>query len=187
MALTMGRADRPMPRGAVALQLFVLAAAVLLGGLLAMPARVNDIEAFRYFVTPNDVDAMHWIQANTPEDALFTVNTHFWTPALPHGTDAGYWIPYFTGRKITAGVMLLNLAPYDYQIKILNLSRTEQRLATDLNALTELQAQGVNYIYIGERGNFDGLGLKAEQLKQSNKLEVVYQKGNVFIFHLKLP
>lgn len=162
----------------------LIVSGVLLGGLLAIPARVNDIEAFRYFVTPNDVDAMHWIQANTPEDALFAVNTHFWTPALPHGTDAGYWIPYFTGRKITAGVMLLNLAAYDYQIKILNLSRSVKRLATDISGVDELQAQGVRYIYIGAQGNFDGAGIKAEQVAKSDKVDLVYQNGNVFIFQI---
>jgi hypothetical protein len=82
----------------------------LLAGFVTSHARVADIEPYRFFVTDEDVAAMDWIRENTPEDAVFAVNTYFWLPRAPHGTDAGYWIPYFTGRKTTAGVMLLSLA-----------------------------------------------------------------------------
>jgi len=163
----------------------VVVSVALVAGLLMAPVRVRDIEAFRYFVTPPDLAAMAWINANTPEDALFAVNTHFWVPTMAHGTDGGYWIPYFTGRQITAGVMLLGLADYAYQSKILTLSRSVQRLASEPNAVDELRVLGVDYIYIGAGGNFDGSGFVVQPLEQAGQVEVVYQDGAVFILRIK--
>ena len=100
-----------------------LAIGTLIIGLLFAVIRVGDIEPYRYFVTASDVKAMSWISNNVPADARFAVNTDFWLPDMPHGTDGGYWIPYFTGRDITAAVMLLSLANNDYRSEIITLSR----------------------------------------------------------------
>ncbi|MEZ4834263.1 MAG: hypothetical protein R2873_20145 [Caldilineaceae bacterium] len=97
---------------------YAVGAAALLAGVAMAPARASTIEAYRWFVTPADVAAMSWIQSHTEDDALFAVNTYFWTPRAPHGTDAGYWIPYFTGRPTTASVMLLSLADKGYQADV---------------------------------------------------------------------
>ena len=75
----------------------------LIGLILAAGAwggtyRVTGLEEFRFFVTPADVAAMDWINQNLPQDAAFAVNTYNWL-GTPHGTDAGYWIPYFHRSK----------------------------------------------------------------------------------------
>jgi hypothetical protein len=140
-----------------------------------------DIEPYRHFITREDVAAMGWIRNNTPPDALFAVNTVFWLPRAPHGTDAGYWIPYFTGRKTTAGVMLLGLADQPYVDEVVEMSRAVERLEVDNGALVDLQAMGVGYIYVGRKRDFSGPGLDVEQLSQARSTRVLYSKGGVSV------
>ena len=162
-------------------------ALVLIGGFVGSHIRVTDIEPHRYFVTPEDMAAMKWIRENTPKDALFAVNTYFWLPRAPHGTDAGYWIPYFTGRQITAGVMLLSLGGVDYRSRIVEMSRMVEQLEVDNASLTELQAMGVDYVYIGRKGDFSGPGLGAARLGQSENVKMLYQEGGAYILQIGSP
>jgi hypothetical protein len=159
-------------------------ALTLVAGLVASRARATEIEPYRYFVTPADVEAMQWIRENTPEDALFAVNTHFWLPKAPHGTDAGYWIPYFTGRQSTAGSMLSFLGSAEHQNSVIELSRMVEELETDNEALTGLQARGVDYVYVGRVGDFSGAGLRTDELQQSPVVDVVYREDGVTIFQI---
>ncbi len=160
----------------------VLIVVLLLVGTAGALRRAADIEPFRYFVTADDVKAMEWIKQNTPADALFAVNTFFWLPNAPHGTDAGYWIPYFTGRQTTAGVMLLSLNKA-YQSQITALSQSVEDLETSAANLSTLYQQGVDYIYIGKRGDFSGPGLNAD-LINSPQAQLVYQSAGVSILEI---
>jgi hypothetical protein len=156
----------------------------LIAGFLASHVRTVDIEPFRYFVTPADVAAMRWIEENTPPDALFAVNTYFWLPSAPHGTDAGYWIPYFTGRSMTAGVMLLSLAEQEYVKDTITRSQAVEELETDSESLQSLSNLGVDYIYVGKKGDFSGPGLREQKLSETDGTELVYQRSGVYIFKL---
>ncbi len=159
-------------------------ALTLATGFVASHVRVTDIEPYRYFVTPEDVEAMQWIKENTPEDALFAVNTCFWLPQAPHGTDAGYWIPYFTGRRTTVGVMLNHLGFDDYLFRIVELSQAVEKLEEGNGTIRELQALDVDYVYIGRRGDFSGPGLNVHRLKQVDGANVIYQNEGVSILRL---
>ncbi len=160
-------------------------AGVLLVAFCASHWQTSQVEPYRYFVTPQDVTAMDWIRQHTPADAVFAVNTTFWLPQAPHGTDAGYWIPYFTGRQTTASAMVITLGEVEYRQQIIDLSQAEERLATDPSALDDLRAMGVGYVYIGRMGDFSGAGLDAAQLGQAEGATVVYQAGGVTILQLE--
>lgn len=167
---------------------YALSILFLVGGVAAAPARATTIEAYRYFVTPADVAAMEWINANTEPDALFAVNTYFWLPGAPHGTDAGYWIPYFTGRSTTASVMIFSsLARRDYRTEVIAASQQVRQLETDPAAIAQLAELGVDYIFIGQIGNFASSGLKSEILRGQDRVEEVFSLKGVSIFHLKYP
>ena len=157
---------------------------VLAASFTASHVRVTEIEPFRYFVTPGDVAAMDWIRANTPPDALFAVNTYFWLPNGPHGTDGGYWISYFTDRRTTAGAMINNLGGREYLGEIVEMSRAVEQLEIDNTPLAELQALSVDYVYVGPRGDFSGPGLNVAQLSQAENVSVCYQNGGVSILQI---
>jgi len=177
--------------GSTRLRLWLILAGVIGLGFIGAYDRMTDrvygnFEPYRFFVTSEDVVAMEWIKANTSEDALFAVNTYFWLPYAPHGTDAGYWIPYFTNRKSTVGTMLNHLGTWEYHSHIVEVSRSVEKIAQDpASALNELRAFGVDYIYIGKWGDFSGKGLDASRLIAADDAALVYQEDNVYIFRIE--
>jgi hypothetical protein len=165
----------------------LIVALVLVVGFVASHLRATEIEPYRHFITPADIAAMDWIRENTPPDALFAVNTFFWLPTAPHGTDAGYWIPYFTGRQTTAGVMVLSLGTKEYVLDVVEVSRLVEQLEVDDTSLAELQALGVDYVYVGQKGDFSGPGLNAARLGQAEDLTLVYENSGVSVLQLQTP
>ena len=165
-----------------------VAALVLTLALPAARMRINTVEPFRFFVQPGDLTAMRWINEHTPPDATFAINTYFWLANAPHGTDGGYWIPYFTGRHTTTSAMPLNAADFDYQEQIFNESHAVEALKTDPSALDTLYDMGIEYIYLGVLGgNFDPPGLDLAQLRQSPRVEVLYAQDGVAILRILPP
>jgi hypothetical protein len=139
----------------------------------------------RYFMTPADEEAMAWIQAETPPDALFAINTHLWLSDSPHGTDGGFWIPYFTNRKTTTGSMLNGLGPPEYFTRIQALSRQVKAYETQQLPARLLCDSGIHYVYLGQkRGNFIGPGLLPENIIGA---KTVYQRDGVQILSVCEP
>jgi hypothetical protein len=160
---------------------------ILIATFPAAYRRATLLEPYRHFITATDITAMNWINENLPEDAIFAINTYFWLPNFAHGTDAGYWIPYFTDRHIVTSSMHSSAAPPAYRQRILTLSQTSESLETDLTSLETLYNLGVEYLYIGAKGDFSGSGLQYEFLTQSNWVEPVYQNGDTIILHIRPP
>jgi hypothetical protein len=138
------------------------------------------IEPFRFFMTESDRRAMRWIRRHTPPEAVFAINTTFWVPGIAHGTDRGYWIPYFTGRQTTVGCMLPGQFARSARLSdlVLAVQRGEDRLAA-------LADHNVIHIYIGRNGHYPGQGLNAEVLRTSPFLSVVYEQEGVTILALR--
>lgn len=147
-------------------------------------ARATEIEAYRYFVTAADVAAMDWIRANTPADSIVAINTVFWLPTFPHGIDAGYWIPYFTGRKTTASTMLFPQASAEHVEWVLAASHAVRRLPQDPTALDDLRRLGVDYLYVGATASFFADSLNGHQLQRLDGLRLDYHQDQVWIFSL---
>ena len=157
---------------------------ILLASLPAAQIRAKTIEPYRHFVTEQDLVAMEWIKVNIPEDARFVINTYPWLPNFAHGTDAGYWIPYLTGHQIITSAMLSDSLPKDYQNQVIDWSKAAETLKTDLSVLETFYSTGTEYIYIGARGDFAGIGLQVEHLTQSDKVELLYQNGDTAVLRI---
>jgi len=161
-----------------------IVAVTLLAGFVGSHSEVMKLEPYRFFVTAADVAAMDWIRANTPPDARFAINTYFWLPRAPHGTDGGYWIPYFTGRQTTASAMLFSEGTPEYREEVYQWSKAAERLTEDAAALDDLRALGVDYVYIGPQGNFSGPALRPTRLSKEPGVERVYQQDGVTILRI---
>lgn len=162
-------------------------AVFLIGCYIASFIRVNGIEDYRYFLAPADVQAMDWIKANTSQNALFAINTYFWFPNSPHGSDGGYWIPYFTGRRTTAGTMLFNLTQSAYTQEIIRQSTAVKDLKEQYSSIEGLCKEGINFIYLGAKGDFSGNGLDANRLLSVPGITSLYQHSGVGIFQVHCP
>lgn len=153
-------------------------------GLFGLQQRVNDTEPWRFFVRESDLAAMAWVEQNTPPESRFGINTSFWLPGTPHGVDAGYWIPYFTGRKTNGGVMLMVLAPFEYRVEVLEQSRAVVDLAANAATKEQLRALGIDYIFLGAVGGADPHALQLEGLRQKEGVTLVYENGESAILKL---
>jgi hypothetical protein len=161
-----------------------LAISILMVTILFVPIRLKATEPYRYFVTPADIKAMDWINSSIPQKTIFAINTYFWLPNFPHGTDAGYWIPYFTGHQTTTESMLFSLRQKRDREKVADLSKKVINSQTVLANLEILRQHGVEYIYIGNKGNFSGPGLQKEEIGQSSKTQLLYSQEGVSIFKI---
>jgi hypothetical protein len=157
-----------------------VAPALVAAAALAAWLGPRPTEQWRFFMTAADRRAMDWIAANTPADAVFGVNTVFWN-GIAHGTDGGYWIPYFTNRSTTTGCLLPGQFWYYRELSrlVLAIQHGDDRVA-------ELKARGVGYIYLGANGNYAG-GLQRITLRKNPELTLVYEWKGVAIFEIRRP
>lgn len=162
----------------------ILMTFLLMVSLPAARARAITIEPYRHFMTPADAAAMSWINENVPEDATFAINTYPWLPNFWHGTDAGYWIPYVTGRDIVTSAMLSDGLPTEYRQRIRARAAAAEALETELTPIDTLYDLGVEYIYIGARNDFSSQGLRADFLTQSARVELLYEQDGVAILRI---
>ena len=154
----------------------------LLSGLIASYDRVEQFEEFRYFMTEGDEVVMRWIKENTSPDSLFGINTYFWLPDAAHGSDGGYWIPYFTGRKTTTGLMISNYnEDYNTFLELDNAIMDLYNDPSQLNLLCDLE---VDYLYSGVKNPFNGLDFDMTQLDMLPGTDLVYDSGGVQILKI---
>jgi hypothetical protein len=159
----------------------LLAGLTAVAGMLTASPHVMVTEPYRFFVTPADVTAMGWIASHTPAGAVFAVNTNFWLPEAPMGTDGGYWIPYFTGRDTTAGPMIYNEGDRAYRDRVVELSRAAEDTAEDPSRVEALRELGVDYLYVGPKGDFSGTPLDPDAIASEAGVARVYDRDEVTI------
>lgn len=162
------------------------AALLLIAGAIAGITRTDDVEPYRYFVTPADAAAMEWINNNTPANAMFAINTHVWNKNAVHGTDGGYWIPYFTGRRTNTSSMIYTLGTAEYEKEVSAFSQTVKQLETDPTVLPEICDRGVDYIYIGANQFFPSR-FQPRVIAELPGAQLVYDRLGVKIFRVCSP
>jgi hypothetical protein len=169
--------------------------AVVLTISLTARNRINDIQPEPHaMATRQDIKAMEWIRNNTPEDARILVNSFFaYGGSTIVGSDGGWWIPYFTRRKISVPPMpyTSEKGPFPDYVQYVNSLRQmiEEKGYTDPEVVAELKARGYQYAYIGEkegRVNYTGpVVMKPKLMIESGFYEAVYHKGKVWILRIK--
>ncbi len=159
----------------------------LVAVVLAALQRTTGVESYRYFMTPADQKAMTWITNNTPENAVFAINTITWGGGAVHGTDGGYWIPYFTGRQTTTGTMLYFLGEREHIKEILESSEMVIKLQNNQIQPNDFCANGIDYVYIGSNGNFGTSGLSRNAIINAPGTSVLYDEAGVTIIQVCQP
>jgi hypothetical protein len=158
---------------------FGVGASFLIWGALLFP---NHLLLENAYVTENDLQATKWIRKNTPETAMFLVNT-FNFKFLPNyiiGSDAGYWLPVLSGRKTVTLPMIYQKERLSNPDDVLNLIEIHN-LSGDLSTLHAkelLDEIGVTHVFIGERGG----KLEYETLLNSTDFNLIFHVGDTSVF-----
>lgn len=138
----------------------------------------TDIQQTATVVTDADLAAMKWVQKNIPEKDII-LNRAVMKNGFLFGTDAGYWIPVYTDRKVEFSFLAQKdknaFGTYDTYTKLVENPGSKQ-------LISDLESRGVRYIYFGSKRP-DGNALKWEVLT-SEGYEQVYNAAGVRIYRL---
>lgn len=145
-------------------------------------------------VTRPDIQAMTWIQENTPADSRFLVEGFRVYNTSAVGSDAGWWIPLLAGRQNTMPPQyaLMNEAPLvaGYSLEVAKLVELlEEGKPDDKEVIQALCRWGISHVYIGQRQgkvSVDGFQLFSPAEFSGNPyFTQIYHVDQVHIFALE--
>jgi hypothetical protein len=168
---------RPVRRVEPLLIVGVLLAALGLQVTLDLPSLPR-----HELVRNSDVQAMEWVRAHTPPDAVFAVDPLFYRPGALAGYDAGFWLPYIARRSTFLPPMTYFVeadASYVSEVNGALLSLTNTRSAQELAAL--LKQLGAGYVYIGHQNLRPWTAL----LQDESYFEALYALDDIRVFRLR--
>ena len=168
----------------------VLGSGLALAAIIGFTARATPVDDEFQLLSASDLRAFEWIRANTPQDARFQVNVALaYGGQTAVGTDAGWWLPLFTGRTAT-------LPPLLYTIERMN-----ERHRHDVWALpTWIKRSAhtpriyhqnycferVSHLYLGEkRGSIGGDGtplLPEDWVRRDPKMTLLFEDGRAQVW-----
>lgn len=181
------RTARSVRWGRAAALLLMLAAALYGAYTLRRPPPGS----FALVQSP-DLRAMDWISAHTPAEARFLVEGYrIYGGTSVVGSDAGWWIPIFTGRANTMPpqYLLMNEVPdpADYSQRVVKLAeRLETSSPDSPEGLRALCDEQITHVYIGQTQGLTGYGASQlftlQELAESPAFRPVYGQDQVRIY-----
>jgi len=139
------------------------------------------IDPWRYLVSQADVQAMAWVEANTPADATFAVGGDFALESGVSGHDAGLWLPYSAHRRtLVPPLIYVSEGDPGYvsqtasELSALYGADSPEALARTLREL------GANYVYQSNRTP----QAWQEFLEDRARFERLYDRGGVRVYRV---
>ena len=144
---------------------------------------VDVINPVTVLLTPEDRQAIDWLDEHLPRDAYLLVNSRKWQGELRVGTDAGYWIPLLAKRRTTMPSVLYYQGDPAYREGINELARlVEEAESVDDPALVErLAREGITHVYVGSRGG----KLEPKLLDPSSNYVLRYAVGPARVYEFR--
>lgn len=130
--------------------------------------------------TADDLNAIRWIDANLPQDAVVFTNASGWMWQIDRGSDGGWWVLPLTGRKVTTPPVLYTYGADDW---VKQISQQTGQIRDADGSWPELQTFLQNHpdittIYATNRGT----AAKSDTLRDNPELLELYRVGDVTIF-----
>lgn len=150
-------------------------------GLRGVLVQMNIANPSTRLVAPADMEALAWVEANTPAEAVLAVNGWKWLGNAWAGSDGGAWLWPLAGRRTT-------LPPVDYLYqpdwaRTLNAFNEKLVTITDAGApatLALLHELNVTHIFIGAKGG----SLKPEMFLDNPHYRLLYTNGAAWVFEV---
>jgi len=149
------------------------------------------VDPWFQMVTDSDLSAFRWIRNHTPDSSCFLVNGFLaFDNAVAVGSDAGWWLPFYTLRANTIPPALYNLERLDETVDGRRFARiiTDVRsTAGDPQALREiLGREKITHVFLGERRGsvgYEAVETVPEAWLQGNAdFSLLYQKGKAQVW-----
>jgi len=150
----------------LALVLLLIGTQVLFNASMLIGERVNSP------ITAGDIQAFHWIKDQTPPDSTFFVSQ----------ADAGGWIHLYTSRRVVFPFgVVTNYTLLDEYSAALSAFVANASSPLSLDFMLSL---GVTDVYVGPARIYGRPGFDAAKILGSGLFDVLYHRGDVWIFHL---
>jgi hypothetical protein len=135
----------------VSAAMLVGAVALSVGSVWGQVDRVNPSTVL---LRESDLPAVAWVRDNLPADSLILINTRPWLGEIRRGSDAGWWLPYLTGHRVTYPAVLYTHGEPAYRDPISALATAVDTAdSLDDPALLQLLAEaGVTHLFVGTGG-----------------------------------
>lgn len=130
-----------------------------------------------------DLKALEWIDANTPQDARFFVNTTGWGYNIYRGVDGGAWILPMTGRFSLAPTIFYPFGgDKEFTEQLNDWGARASNITTCDDTFWQLvEDAGLTHVFLRE-----GKGsLSAAKLKNCSSLEIMYDTLGVSIWKIQ--
>lgn len=134
----------------------VLAAALAASLVIGFSRQTAMVDPFHRMVEKNDLAAFQWIRTNTPKKARFLTNAALaFNNSVAVGTDAGWWMPYFTRRWIpflplqfSAERLPPDVDPREPRQLVLDIRETRGNFEELARIFLR---ENLDYVYLGEK------------------------------------
>ena len=162
-----------------------LAELLLLTVLLAFtawsfPLSLNIVNPVTTLVSEDDLEALNWINENTPEDARFFINTTYWLNNVYRGVDGGGWLLPYTGRWALVPTVFYGFSPdqaYRQQLQDWG-ERASQITTCSEDFWTLIEEAELDWVYLREGSG----SLQPIALEDYAGITSVYTNDTVWIF-----
>lgn len=156
----------------------------LVAGWIAwsVPLNLDIVNSRTVLVDQNDMDALAWIEENTPADARFFINTTHWLSGTYRGVDGGGWILPYTGRWTIVPTIFYGFSPDKDDVQELCGwgERASQITSCSEDFWVLVEEADLNWVYIKE-----GVGaLQPAGLAGCEEIEEVYANPRIKIYQI---
>ncbi|HVN53370.1 MAG TPA: hypothetical protein VMT46_03490 [Anaerolineaceae bacterium] len=131
-----------------------------------------------------DLDALRWIEKNTPPDARFFINTTPWQGGTYRGVDGGAWILTLTGRWVLQPPVLFGMGSQGYVQEVNRWSKQASQLKSCDPPFWDLVKEAkINYLYLKTgSGSF-----RPGEIAACNWLKSIYDDAGIEVYKIALP
>lgn len=160
--------------------------------------QIKIVDPFFQMVTVNDLRAFAWIRENTPKRAKFLINGFLiYEERAAAGSDAGWWLPYFTGRQTSIPPLVYNIeklssSSYLDRTEVSSLIRKIKASHGNQEQLREiLKSAGIEYVFLGEKRGLVGYD-QGELIPESwlrsrgegRRFKLLFQEGKAQVWKI---
>jgi hypothetical protein len=163
-----------------------IAGAILVMAILGASSRLHTLDSKYTLVTEPDVQAMAWIEDNTPVSARFLTNSFFaYGDNVIVGSDAGWWIPLLAHRQnTTPPITYGHETAYEpgFAEQVNSLARfVEDHGLRAPETVELLRSNNITHIYVGQTGG----SLDPEEIDGTAEYRLRYHEDRIWIFEVQ--
>ena len=140
------------------------------------------INSATILATKADLEAVNWIDRNTPEEARFLINVSHWQYDSYRGVDGGWWITPLTNRYTILPNAMSAMGDSEYKNQVNSLAAQVSQIEGCTPEFWDLVSeQGLTHIYLKQ-----GLGsMQTSHFENCQNVELIYEKDGVYLYRIR--